>query len=167
MRLWDRLVPVASLEFQSTHPVRDATMTLIILIRSTLGISIHASRAGCDTVWINSNYSSKYFNPRIPCGMRRLQLISKPRCVIFQSTHPVRDATTIDKGLKLSIHISIHASRAGCDQKPTFKNSTNFGFQSTHPVRDATKPYMYTYDRIKISIHASRAGCDQKQASGT
>ena len=56
---------------------------------------------------------------------------------LFQSTHPVWDATT---------------GEIGCLPQSAF--------QSTHPVWDATSKRRFDYPRIVISIHASRMGCD-------
>ena len=57
-----------------------------------------------------------HFNPRTPCGMRRISLTFLVVLWIFQSTHPLRDATLKDQ---LSV--------LGQGE-----------FQSTHPLRDAT-----------------------------
>ena len=59
-----------------------------------INISIHASHAGCDG-WTDTepSYTSD-FNPRIPCGMRRGSGSTLIACEqLFQSTHPMRDAT--------------------------------------------------------------------------
>ena len=79
----------------------------------------------------------------------------------FQSTHPVRGATTaleipLAKPINFnprtpcgvrrhSTHnlignmgISIHAPRAGCDYRVMFDSFVLDKFQSTHPVRGAT-----------------------------
>ena len=80
-------------------------------------ISIHASRMGCDS---NSQVSESifrvHFNPRIPYGMRRFSNVNISVIFVFQSTHPVWDAT-----------LSLPRS---CKRRLTF--------QSTHPVWDAT-----------------------------
>ena len=123
-------------EFQSTHPVWDATEALLC-DAVTAHISIHASRVGCDSFPLRFTASVNYFNPRIPCGMRQLDTATS----IFQSNFNPR----IPCGMRLipSVHvimsiISIHASRVGCDfrQAPCFLHCIN------------------------ISIHASRVGCD-------
>ena len=78
-------------------------------------ISIHASRMGCDA------------------------RISQWRdWQIFQSTHPVWDATG------------------------SLRNLANYAykFQSTHPVWDATRDHAAIPGITDISIHASRMGCD-------
>ena len=78
--------------FQSTHPARDATWT-VLDIRTFLIISIHASREGCDRSILSVSSYPTDFNPRIPRGMRRRHH-SHGHC---------------------PGGISIHASREGCD----------------------------------------------------
>ena len=56
--------------FQSTHPLRDATVSFTILI----------------FIYVN-------FNPRTPYGMRLIGNFFKVIFNKFQSTHPLRDAT--------------------------------------------------------------------------
>ena len=88
-----KLETMEYLEFQSTHPVRDATVNRQFA-SGDITISIHASRAGCDAGALRGLTSTGDFNPRIPCGMRPGQL---------------HDAGRYER-------ISIHASRAGCDR---------------------------------------------------
>ena len=127
--------------------------------RTRAGISIHASRMGCDGSWWFRAFHPSNFNPRIPYGMRHVRILfgayhahfnpripygMRPRsgkrsrkAVRFQSTHPVWDATEADMaGMRIP------------------------RFQSTHPVWDATSKRRFDYPRIVISIHASRMGCD-------
>ena len=78
------------------------------------------------------------FNPRTPCGVRLLSGSSSPWSTVFQSTHPLRGATTeVDRQ---------HRHRE---------------FQSTHPLRGATRDYVDRVDAYQISIHAPLAGCDK------
>ena len=126
--------------FQSTHPMRDAT----------------GQRVRCGVI-LRDN-----FNPRIPCGMRRLSRKMMSTARLFQSTHPMRDATLTQKhgstfthhfnpripcGMRpalykainaIPVHISIHASHAGCDTSGSLWRWPSWRFQSTHPMRDAT-----------------------------
>ena len=82
-------------KFQSTHPMRDAT-TLCQRPARLSSISIHASHAGCDV-----HNGEVYLTT------------SK-----FQSTHPMRDATCrYHQHRRTHHHISIHASHAGCDHR--------------------------------------------------
>ena len=114
MRRASMHVPVHVLEFQSTHPVWDAT-TPPAVVCWMLTISIHASRMGCDPRHVDGTRLCADFNPRIPYGMRRMRPAAKNTVYRFQSTHPVWDATTI---------VSVEPSPVQ--------------FQSTHPVWDAT-----------------------------
>ena len=123
-------------------------------------ISIHASHAGCDgntsggKVDKRTNFNPRIpcgmrpenvradvrevnFNPRIPCGMRLAVLPLALLYTLFQSTHPMRDATM------------------GRQRKQQRE-----GFQSTHPMRDATRRRNKHGSDRTISIHASHAGCD-------
>ena len=63
--------PTALREFQSTHPLRGATMDHN-KEESLCTISIHAPLAGCD---YSVGFRLKFlpnFNPRTPCGVRRI-----------------------------------------------------------------------------------------------
>ena len=102
-------------QFQSTHPMRDATFFHAIDCIDSW-ISIHASHAGCDFHWLGSLKRLPIFQSTHP--MRDATLDQRPctRSLIFQSTHPMRDATS-GGCCRQSCpgHISIHASHAGCD----------------------------------------------------
>ena len=145
-------------QFQSTHPVWDATVALVIAVAQAR-ISIHASRMGCDDRRNTMSLTTDDFNPRIPYGMRRVIRVNCLILILFQSTHPVWDATglgcvirrwivdfnpRIPYGMRPDGNvvgaqrcISIHASRMGCDP------ASCDGWSSR-----------------SISIHASRMGCD-------
>ena len=79
--------------FQSTHPLRGATMALLV-----------EKANGGD------------FNPRTPCGVRQRCLMPSQSATRFQSTHPLRGATRHGDSLRQRHGISIHAPLAGCDQ---------------------------------------------------
>ena len=79
-----------------------------------------------------------YFNPRSPCGER-------PECRkirriggVFQSTLPVRGATSPMRRTSRRRTISIHAPRAGSDPSRIASIVCGSVFQSTLPVRGAT-----------------------------
>ena len=78
-------------------------------------ISIHASRMGCDGVSDGQQDLHPNFNPRIPYGMRLTMRATTARANLFQSTHPVWDATILTFPTFDCEFISIHASRMGCD----------------------------------------------------
>ena len=122
--------------FQSTHPLRGATNDFnssCILVY----ISIHAPLAGCDRRTPVDGYGHRDFNPRTPCGVRQVQnkksrnqtnfnprtpcgvrpkqITNRKSTKKFQSTHPLRGATTARSCARMQAIISIHAPLAGCD----------------------------------------------------
>ena len=122
--------------FQSTRPLRGATSLVGvgddnrgISIHAPLagrdvavghgggggGISIHAPLAGRDSRDLPAWGFSAYFNPRAPCGARRLTFLNGIDNISFQSTRPLRGATiALDLGGQAKC-ISIHAPLAGRD----------------------------------------------------
>ena len=115
-----RQVPLSSASiFQSTHPVRGATVNDL-----------------------RSTPASSYFNPRTPCGVRLYRRAERFGYESFQSTHPVRGATYSPENYNVSQIISIHAPRAGCDNfcPDSFSASANFnprtpcGVRRLHPA---------------------------------
>ena len=56
-----------------------------------------------------------YFNPRTPRGVRLVDANGRIVTSIFQSTHPVRGATSVHVITQVFLVISIHAPREGCD----------------------------------------------------
>ena len=128
-------------EFQSTHPVRGATVRAATAFRALRKFqSTHPVR-----------------------GATSLQPPAPSVALTFQSTHPVRGATDrqtpVQRCRAISIHapregcdpghkhgrrlvssISIHAPREGCDAISVLMLSGRSIFQSTHPGRGATEP---------------------------
>ena len=123
--------------FQSTPPVRGATDKALLNSRSRT-ISIHAPRAGGDRCCKAIAHKKPYFNPRPPCGGRLPFFVFVFLIMKFQSTPPVRGATSIRGGRKVACEISIHAPRAGGDCRGLVNASDFKTFQSTPPVRGAT-----------------------------
>ena len=78
--------------FQSTRPVRGAT-TVNTNYKQYELVSIHAPRAGRDRACLCSREDDNRFNPRAPCGARRLVEVRRLKAAMFQSTRPVRGAT--------------------------------------------------------------------------
>ena len=168
--------------FQSTHPVWDATQAQdtqawldanfnpripygmrqghVLGVELQPVISIHASRMGCDRADGRPVGRTHHFNPRIPYGMRRLVTRPVDASYLFQSTHPVWDATPTSRIIAVYLQISIHASRMGCDAQAALDKAAQAVFQSTHPVWDATSTTCNVGAHPAISIHASRMGCD-------
>ena len=70
---------------------------------------------GVRRILIYNGAIPNYFNPRTPCGVRLDFFEVLTSIFPFQSTHPVRGATCgADRPGDFAV-ISIHAPRAGCD----------------------------------------------------
>ena len=93
--------------------------------------------------------------------MRLISCILTSLTALFQSTHPLRDATVLTDASTVGYQIfqSTHPLR---DATPTFKDTflSDALFQSTHPLRDATKTGKLLWFIVDISIHAPLTGCD-------
>ena len=142
VRLYGSVAPPPPASFQSTHPLRGATMDAEQLRRIwrisihaplagcdehgrevpafVAAISIHAPLAGCDKRDDGTGCGREHFNPRTPCGVRR----------------DVQDRT--DGGRC----ISIHAPLAGCDlpRKAQGQNGRNFNPRTPCGVRPDSTP---------------------------
>ena len=79
----------------------------------------------------------------------------------FQSTRPIRGATTARLLRRWAADISIHAPHTGRDNKQAPKSSTMQLFQSTRPIRGATiQGITLAGVLFDISIHAPHTGRD-------
>ena len=123
--------------FQSTHPLRGATL-----------------EATYDYQQGEGN-----FNPRTPCGVRQFYERYCELHKIFQSTHPLRGATKVYVDTGFGTFISIHAPLAGCD-----KTTVNFvggeGISIHAPLAGCDRCHADAACLWRISIHAPLAGCD-------
>ena len=137
VRPLSRFLMWTSLSFQSTHPLRGAT----VLGRAgdrLFDISIHAPLAGCDAfVWLRKNLPHEFQSTHPLRGATRFQGVCRLDGA-FQSTHPLRGATT---GCTAR-------SSSGC----YFNPRTPCGVRLNDDVADA--------QGAQISIHAPLAGCD-------
>ena len=128
------------------------------------------------------------FNPRAPCGARRLAFAIPEGYHMFQSTRPVWGATRRFAERSIALVVSIHAPRVGRDAGACYH--TNRGacfnprapcgarqergghraalieFQSTRPVWGATTTYPSEVRVHFVSIHAPRVGRDIVRAYG-
>ena len=147
--------------FQSTHPVRGATLTRCGVSssqndfnprtpcgvrRGRVGaalpgdhISIHAPRAGCDAPITRLDAVCRQFQSTHPVRGATSVMLTTRAALSFQSTHPVRGATLPCSPVSTPYVISIHAPRAGCDVFINIYAGYDDKFQSTHPVRGATR----------------------------
>ena len=122
-------------------------------------ISIHAPHAGCDRNLPNQGRGHRDFNPRTPCGVRPATPKLETFLWIFQSTHPMRGATSPDDGRNVSGHISIHAPRAGATVIPQHLPAQTLYF---NPRAPCGRDYVISTqdENLRISIHAPHAGRD-------
>ena len=169
-------------EFQSTLPVRGATVNNELMVRQQI-ISIHAPCEGSDpssprgAAAINTFQSTlpvrgatlppcqvsppSEFQSTLPVrGATYRQISMQRRRTRFQSTLPVRGATAWCPADGRLIYISIHAPCEGSDLHFDTQPFHQAGFQSTLPVRGATS--MLSSDTVSfgISIHAPCEGSD-------
>ena len=101
--------------FQSTHPARGATFSLIHHCLCRIYFNPRTPR-GVRLVLRSVICSFSDFNPRTPRGVRPVRQFSTQRKAVFQSTHPARGATLDDFA----------------------RTCVLMEFQSTHPARGAT-----------------------------
>ena len=146
-------------------------------------ISIHAPLAGCDRCGRLRSWWWANFNPRTPCGVRLLSVNRSARRCAFQSTHPLRGATSRSSptGCRCPFQSTHPLRGATLLQNIILKYNR---FQSTHPLRGATRQGRARYPPRQdfnprtpcgvrhlakqsgsiicrhISIHAPLAGCD-------
>ena len=124
----------------------------------------------------------RHFNPRPPCGGRRLLFFFGLLPLLFQSTAPVWGPTSVSTQLPAKEPISIHGPRVGADQYFLFRRQGihHFNprppcggrqiiqtvkdafteFQSTAPVWGPTAPKYVFAVAAPISIHGPRVGAD-------
>ena len=159
------LLPLRHLDhdagFQSTRPVRGATS----IAHDRLArhwISIHAPRAGRDAVRRTRLCPRRHFNPRAPCGARLKKLQAGDVHDKFQSTRPVRGATTIKPNSKPQQGISIHAPRAGRDDFGYAQQRYRKDFNPRAPCGARRSECPNAHRQAAISIHAPRAGRDHR-----
>ena len=132
---------VPQLSFQSTHPMRGAT-PIVKTNGTQIVISIHAPHAGCDTSSMSPFSASETFQSTHPMRGATSTIPTRRYRAGFQSTHPMRGATFSCLKSACRPDISIHAPHAGCDPIAYNARSIAVLFQSTHPMRGAT-PLLY------------------------
>ena len=120
--------------FQSTHPSRGATSSLVLSSSCLPFQSTHPSRGA--TGFFRYPIGRVNFNPRTPRGVRHPEDVRSGHRWNFNPRTPrgVRPGTVI---IPVQQAISIHAPLAGCDRQ-----------------------ILSIYVQNEISIHAPLAGCD-------
>ena len=122
-------------------------------------ISIHAPLAGCDSPDGANVSRIRLFQSTHPLRGATSNTSSSFFALIFQSTHPLRGATVhLRQVIRVFQFQSTHPLR-GATPETAIRWSVK-GFQSTHPLRGATHAYDEFMGYEYISIHAPLAGCD-------
>ena len=123
-------------------------------------ISIHAPLAGRDRPWAPPAGPSPHFNPRAPCGARRLHGGPRGpgRLISIHAPLAGRDPFKVKYRRYPTIFQSTRPLRGATEAAP--KASLGFTFQSTRPLRGATANIKRVYQDHEISIHAPLAGRD-------
>ncbi len=144
VRPWALPTLPPSARFQSTHPLRGATVTVAASKYAT-SISIHAPLAGCDGA------ADGIFGAATE----------------FQSTHPLRGATRPHNQMIWVQGISIHAPLAGCDPStPSYICHLLRYFNPRTPCGVRLHDARISRRGCDISIHAPLAGCDAAPRRG-
>ena len=146
-------------------------------------VSIHAPHAGRDSYESDVPPTLLSFNPRAPCGARPCHAVKPKAHTLFQSTRPMRGATSAALRFIRHGRVSIHAPHAGRDRLRATQFEFLYSFQSTRPMRGATRTYaseqasvgfnprapcgarqgIDLFGRLtEVSIHAPHAGRDAK-----
>ena len=145
-------------QFQSTHSLRSATRQVSLAI-TKVEVSIHALLAECDIFWDSGNFPFTGFNPRTPCGVRRIKEGEFDHRKKFQSTHSLRSATRVMFMIRSCSGVSIHALLAECDI--TERAEISEAMVSIHALLAECDIPGRNFKRIlRVSIHALLAECD-------
>ena len=123
-------------------------------------ISIHALHAECDNEDEEQKTKVRYFNPRTPCRVRRVQMLTTRAAGNFNPRTPcgVRHEQISDQIKKFDI--SIHALHAECDYKTCISNNTcKISIHALHAECDIGR-VVHHVQVPPISIHALHAECD-------
>ena len=144
--------------FQPTRPLRGATQKHL-WNKKPNKISTHAPLAGRDEKRRRIIDSTTDFNPRAPCGARRLRRSFEIIILLFQPTRPLRGATNFinkNKGIrKFQPTRPLRGATVIISGQTPLKR-----FQPTRPLRGATE-LRCIHERIRlISTHAPLAGRD-------
>ena len=92
--------------------------------------------------------------------MRPNMLLISSKSILFQSTHPLRDATKEEWSIIWILLISIHAPLTGCDAKKIKERQRERDFNPRTPYGMRLSVNEYKGVINYISIHAPLTGCD-------
>ena len=150
--------------FQSTLPVRGATMAVFAAVR-TVGFQPTLPVRGATPARCRTRRAPRYFNPRSPCGERHLSRSRDFGPNSFQPTLPVRGATEASEREFDEAHISTHAPRAGSDVPELhFSSFPSFDFNPRSPCGERRS--CLTSTGATTNDFNPRSPCGERQAGG-
>ena len=144
--------------FQSTLPVWGATAGNGVVF-AKIHISIHAPRVGSDCNSIRQRFDQSHFNPRSPCGERRLAIQTEPYFRYFNPRSPCGERPTNTSHVPQELQFQSTLPVWGATSLYAYSLRPQ-AFQSTLPVWGATPFDVTVTVTVAISIHAPRVGSD-------
>ena len=125
--------------FQSTRPIRGATIAALAVIWPDFHFNPRAPYGARPAFPSSSIYSTMHFNPRAPYGARpAADQIDPQNITYFNPRAPYGARRQPSSEPPLPDFISIHAPHTGRDTMMTSRTSCPRLFQSTRPIRGAT-----------------------------
>ena len=144
----------------SIHAPRVGSDEIVDSYLSFKVISIHAPRVGSDPITERENPCPLYFNPRSPCGERRIGAFLLASHEVFQSTLPVWGATSL-RGYHLPCPRDFNP-RSPCGERHADGSMImhSIDFNPRSPCGERPRLSAPTGTTPGISIHAPRVGSD-------
>ena len=155
----NRRESISSSRFQPTRPLRGATEEMAQKRSGSL-ISTHAPLAGRDiTTRLAVDGETGYFNPRAPCGARRIVQALPQTASYFNPRAPCGARPMAALPFTRIVYFN---PRAPCGARLGYltREQTHDEFQPTRPLRGATSTTLRSRSKNCISTHAPLAGRD-------
>ena len=165
-RLLRKVLVFLDIQFQSTRPIRGATLTPSACSQRSY-FNPRAPYGARPAEGPVRQDRGTDFNPRAPYGARRWAPFSGGPGRYFNPRAPYGARPPWHCALGRSPPISIHAPHTGRDRHCCIQRKPQSAFQSTRPIRGATTVYAFCQGRLCISIHAPHTGRDTPSWSFT
>ena len=127
---------------------------------SPADVSIHALLAECDSLNPDSLAVDVGFNPRTPCGVRRLVGIGEPKVTTVSIHALLAECDGSWAGLSIRVYCFNPRTPCGVRLGNQLDLIVLIQFQSTHSLRSATSILERFSPDQRVSIHALLAECD-------
>ena len=123
-------IPSTGISIHATHAGGDSFRAMPLSLTT---ISIHATHAGGDWTFFSLIMVPRYFNPRHPCGWRRILHFLFCSAYYFNPRHPCGWRLEFAALPGHALFISIHATHAGGDSTWTAWTACGRHFNPRHP----------------------------------